>query len=147
MMTRPVRQPIVFFDGQCPLCHWFVRMLLRWDKRRRLSFSPLQGKTAQELLGPAAGVIGPHVGDASLVNRLTSVVLLDGAGMHIKSSAALRTLVCLGGLHRLWSVFYAVPRRIRDGIYDWVARNRNRWFGRLDSCPTPDLGRQGRFLP
>ena len=53
----------------------------------------------------------------------------------------------LGGA---WKVFYGLkvlPRPLRDGIYDWIARNRYRWFGRTDTCPAPDRDFRDRFLP
>jgi predicted DCC family thiol-disulfide oxidoreductase YuxK len=75
-----------------------------------------------------------------------TVVLIEDGRSYVKSTAALRLLRCMSGL---WPVLYAliiVPLPLRDRVYDWVARNRYRWFGKQSSClmPTPEI--RERFL-
>jgi predicted DCC family thiol-disulfide oxidoreductase YuxK len=75
-----------------------------------------------------------------------SVVLIDEKGVHTRSTAVLRILSRLGAPWAVGVVFLLVPRWIRDAVYDWVARNRYRWFGRRDSCLLPDGAMRNRFL-
>ena len=128
--------PVVFYDGECGLCDRFVRRLLRADKGRRLRFATLQGETARE-------VVGAPQGDSAN----WSVKLLDEDGLHERSTAALRALAHAGGVWKLAKAFLLVPRAIRDAVYRFVATNRFRWFGRVDTCMLPSPALRERFLP
>lgn len=127
----------VFFDGYCGLCDRFVTFLVRWDRRRALRFAPLQGETAAGRF--AEGLRG--------ADDPASVIYEDAEGVHTRSTAALRALRALGGAWRLIGILELVPRVLRDGIYDWVARHRFRWFGRRESCRLPGPGEEEVFLP
>lgn len=126
---------IIFFDGVCGLCNRFVDRLLRIDDEGRFLFAPLQGNTARERL------------PSGLADALSSVVYLRNGQVLTRSDAALRILIDLGGwrtVHRVWFIF---PRVLRDAVYDWVARNRYRWFGKHDTCRLPTPEERERFLP
>jgi predicted DCC family thiol-disulfide oxidoreductase YuxK len=135
--------PILLFDGHCGLCNGLVRFLLRHDPGGRLRFAALESPAGQAMLAghpEAAGV--------------DSVVFLGGAGgprgggvVDLRSDAVLGVLACLGFPWSLFSASRVVPRPFRDAVYDWVARNRGRWFRRYDHCPLPLPGYQDRFLP
>ena len=77
---------------------------------------------------------------------MNTFVLVEGGRFHTRSDAALRVMAYLQGAWPLVRALRVVPRFLRDAIYDWVARNRYRWFGREEKCmvPTPEL--EGRFL-
>ena len=126
---------MAFFDGVCNLCNGTVNFLIDRDRRSRLRFAPLQGSTFAAL---AAGHPELH--------GIDSFVLQEGDRVHVRSSAAVRILMALGGPWRLAGALLAIPRPLRDRVYDFVARRRYRWFGRRDSCrmPTPEL--RARFL-
>ncbi len=114
------QQPIVLFDGVCNLCHGAVRFLTRHSPKGRFRFLSLGSDEAQRLLA------GHDVGD--------SVVLIDDAGIHTRSTAALRLTRYLNFPRPLARVGFLIPRPLRDLVYNWIARNRYRWFGRNDSC-------------
>jgi predicted DCC family thiol-disulfide oxidoreductase YuxK len=128
---------IVFFDGLCALCNRWVDRMLQRDERGVLAFAPLQGETARRLLDLPSG------------RDPESLVLLDEGRLHTRSDGVLRALHLLGGRWRLLSRALAlVPRALRDRVYDTVARNRYRWFGRRDTCRLPEDDRERRrFLP
>lgn len=132
--ATPPPERIVFFDGVCGLCNRFVDRLLRWDKQRVLRFAPLQGSTAAARLSTAVGA------------DLDTVVLLDEAGVHTRSEAALRIIAHLGGAWRLIKVLRIFPRVVRDAVYDWIARRRYGWFGKRDACRVPTAAERGVFL-
>ncbi len=127
-------RPLVFFDGDCGLCDRFVRFLVARDRRERLHFAPLQGDAARHLIPPETA------------ESTDSVILLDEDGLHVRSEAALRAIAQLGGVWRLGGALRAVPRGLRDAVYDLVARNRYRWFGGARVCPLPGRSERGRFL-
>jgi predicted DCC family thiol-disulfide oxidoreductase YuxK len=128
--------PIIFFDGVCNLCNGFVQFIIRHDKRGIFTFASLQSAYAASLPGLEAGV----------VNTLSTVVLQDGDRYYFKSTAALRIARMLGFPFSIAYVFIILPVPLRDVVYDWVARNRYKWFGKRDACwlPTPEL--KSRFL-
>jgi predicted DCC family thiol-disulfide oxidoreductase YuxK len=127
---------IVLFDGVCNLCSGAVQFIIARDSRSRFQFSSLQSAFAQRELS-----------NRGLGGRpLSTIVLLKEGKTLQKSDAVLEIARHLGGA---WPVLYAfkvIPRVIRDYVYDVIARNRYRWFGKKDACwlPTPAL--RARFL-
>lgn len=126
---------IVFFDGVCGLCNRFVDRLLAVDTDGVLRFAPLQGTTAQDRL------------PAGLADELNTVVYLRDGVVLTRSDAALRILMDLGGWLKLHGAWFIVPRSLRDYVYDWIARNRYRWFGKHETCRLPTPEERTRFLP
>ena len=132
-------QPIILFDGVCNLCNSAVQWVIERDKEGRFDFASLQSDAVSTEL---EGRLGTEETDA----LPDSIVLLDSEGVHIRSEAALRIARRLGSPYTLLRLGVVLPRPIRDAVYDLIARNRYRWFGRRDTCmtPTPDLA--VRFL-
>ena len=128
-------RPILFFDGDCGLCDRLVAFLVARDRRGRLDYAPLQGTTAAQAIPPETA------------RSVDSVVLVDEDGLHLRSEAALRAMARLGGSWRLIGLLRGIPRGPRDAVYDLVARNRYKWFGRANVCPLPGRTERGRFLP
>ena len=118
------------------LCNNSIRWLIDHDRRRVLRFAPLRGKLAERKLS----ALPTDYHD-------WSVVLWDENGVHFESDAALRAVACLGGFWRLARLLLAVPRVIRNSLYRFVACNRIRWFGRVDSCALLSAEDRTRLLP
>ncbi len=78
---------------------------------------------------------------------LRSMLLWDGQGVHHKSEAALRSLEGLGGPWKLLRPLRFIPVFVRDAVYDFVAKNRYRWFGKRETCRLPTPEERDRFLP
>lgn len=129
-------QRVVLFDGVCNLCNQSVLFIIRRDPKQKFRFAALQSAFGQE-------VLGRHHLDPS---ALYSIILVDGDSVVDRSTAALRIARELSGLWPLLYVFIVVPPFLRNWIYDWISRNRYRWFGKKDECmiPTPDL--KARFV-
>ena len=130
-MTCDADKALILFDGECNLCNGFVQFVIKRDPKARYRFAALGSAAAQAALDAA--------GAAQALPD--SIVLVSGGRLRTKSAAALTIMRSLGWLWPLTSVFMIVPRPLRDLIYDWVARNRIRWFGRRQACwvPTPEL--------
>lgn len=129
---------MVYFDGVCGLCNRFVDFVLRRDRRGVFRFAPLQGGTASERLSQGRRPGNPE---------LRTLLVEDKDGVHEKSEAVLRVLAELGGAWRLFGIAKRVPRALRDGLYDLLARNRYRLFGKRETCRLPTAGERARFLP
>jgi predicted DCC family thiol-disulfide oxidoreductase YuxK len=134
--NAPSGTAVVLFDGVCNLCNASVNFIIDRDPAGHFKFAALQSEAASGMLAPC----GPS-GEA-----LSSVVLLEEGRCYERSAAALRIARRLSGAWPLLYAFVVVPRPLRDAVYDWVARNRYRWFGKRDACrlPTPEL--RARFL-
>jgi predicted DCC family thiol-disulfide oxidoreductase YuxK len=127
---------ILLFDGHCNLCNASVSFVLPRDKKDRFRFASLQSEAGKALLSR----IGIRVAETD------SLVLIEGDKVYLRSEAALRTAKNLGGI---WSLAYGlmlVPAFIRDGVYNWIARNRYHWFGRKEMCRVPTEAEQKKFL-
>lgn len=130
-------QPLYFFDGQCVLCSRFVAFCLKRDPDGHLKFA-----SAQSALG--ARVLRALDLPDDTLDR--TILLLDEGRLHTRSTAALRALRHLRGPSRWLYPLILIPRFLRDPVYDIVARNRIRWFGRLDSCLVPTPQTRDRFI-
>ena len=133
---RHDKHALILFDGVCNLCNGAVNFIIDRDPDGVFRFAPLQSDVAQEHLAgtPAAGT------------TLDTIVLVEDGTPYVRSTAALRIARRLTAPWPLLALFLAVPRPLRDAVYNWIARNRYDWFGRRDQCrlPTPDL--KERFL-
>lgn len=129
-------RPLILFDGICNFCNGAVQFVLKRDRKKRILFAPMQSDAAKTLLKKYG----------LEVNEFSSFVFIENGKAYTRSTAALR--VCRY-LRLLWPLCYGaiiVPPFIRNGIYDWVARHRYKWFGVRTSCmiPTPEI--RERFL-
>lgn len=135
-MTTTDQHPVLLFDGHCNLCNGAVQWVLARDKAGVIRFASLQSEVGQRLqeqfkLDPAA---------------LDSIVLVKDKQAYQKSTAALETAASLGGIYGAATVFKVVPTFIRNAVYDFIARNRYRWFGRSEECWLPRPEWKERFL-
>ena len=131
-----LNESIILFDGVCNLCNRSVQFIIKRDRKKQFRFASLQGHAGQQILEQ----YGLPVDD------LHSFVLLEGNKVYTRSTAALRLLRRLGGGWQLLYPLIIVPPFIRNGLYNWVARNRYKWYGKRAECmvPTPEL--RERFL-
>jgi predicted DCC family thiol-disulfide oxidoreductase YuxK len=135
---RAARPEIVFYDGNCGLCHRVVRFALSEDRLRQFHFAPLQGDAFRRAVPEPIRTALPD-----------SFVIMDDRGrLRLKSDAVIHLLRRLGGLWRLGAAILAVlPRSMRDRCYDLVGRNRHRLFARPEGlCPVVGVGLRQRFV-
>jgi predicted DCC family thiol-disulfide oxidoreductase YuxK len=127
--------PVILFDGVCNLCNAAVRTVVRYDDAGVFRLAPLQSPVGRELL----------CRHDLPTDDLDSVVLVDEAGAHVRSTAALRVCRRLGRPWSLLAPLLAVPAPLRDPAYDLVAATRYRLFGRTDECQVPEPAVRERF--
>jgi len=130
-----MNEPIILVDGKCKLCNSGVNFVLARDRKKRFKFSTLDSKYSQNLLQEFGGIY----------EKIDSVLLVDDQKVYIKSAAVLQIAKHLGGLYPLFYLFVVIPPVIRDYVYDVIAKNRYKWFGKNDTCDIipPD---EDRFL-
>jgi predicted DCC family thiol-disulfide oxidoreductase YuxK len=128
------QHPIIFFDGVCVICNYWVDFLLKRDSGLYL-FASLQGVTAQKKLDP------------SLLNKdLKTLVLWDQEGVFIKSQAILRIFSKLSSPWKWLNVLNKIPTRWLDAGYDFFSSHRYQWFGQKEVCRIPSPADRIRFL-
>ena len=127
--------PVVFFDDVCVLCSRSVQFILKHDRRGAFRFAAVDSDLFREKVAPSLPEGLPD-----------SVILLVEGRVFTRSSASLRISGRLRFPINLAVVGLAVPRFLRNLIYDWIARNRYRWFGKMDTCYMPDPELRERFL-
>lgn len=133
----PVGKKIILFDGVCNLCNSSVRYVIKNDKNDLFRFASLQSDIGQKIL--------KHIGVASDYSE--SVLLYEpGVAYFAKSGAAIEIANTIGGVFSMMSIFKIIPSFLRNPIYDFIAKNRYKWYGKLDECsiPTPEL--RDKFL-
>ena len=130
------QQPIILFDGVCNYCNAVINFVIRQDKRQVFRFAAMQS---------AAG--RAYLRQYGLPENLDSFVLVDQGKALLRSEAALQVIAKLPWYLSWIRFFRLVPRRLRDRIYDLVARNRYKWFGKRKVCMVPSAEVRTRFLP
>ena len=114
---------VIIFDVDCLLCNQFVQIVSLIDKKDNIYFTKLSGKTANDILK----------NNKNLVD-IDSIIFYFNGNTYIKSDAVIRILKSLGFPYNLMSIFKIIPRSIRDIFYDFVARNRYKFFGKANKC-------------
>lgn len=136
-MEIPKNKKIILFDGVCNLCNNAVTFIIERDKKDIFRFASLQSEIGKKLIAERG--LDP--------NELDSIVLIEpGVAYYRKSTAALEISRDLSGGYSLLKNFLFIPDSLRDAIYDFVANNRYKWYGKKESCmiPTPEL--KSKFL-
>jgi predicted DCC family thiol-disulfide oxidoreductase YuxK len=127
---------LVLFDGVCNLCNSSIQFIIKHDRAAKFKFAPLQSPLAAQ-----------HLADLKVGNTpISSIIYIENDEVYQKSTAALKIAKHLDGAWPLLYAFMIVPKFIRDRVYDLIAKNRYKWFGKTEACwiPTPEL--KARFL-
>jgi predicted DCC family thiol-disulfide oxidoreductase YuxK len=137
MLNLPSNKKIILFDGVCNLCNSAVQFIIKRDSKDFFRFVALQSDLGIEICN--------YIGVDS--SQLDSIILYEpGKAYYYKSEAALQIASDLGFIYSLATVFRIIPEKFRNQVYDYIAKNRYKWYGKKDSCmiPTPEL--QSKFL-
>jgi predicted DCC family thiol-disulfide oxidoreductase YuxK len=127
---------IILFDGVCNFCNWSVQFVMNRDAQKQFYFASLQSDTGQALLER----VGLKDSD------IDSVVFIQGEKAYVKSSAALKIAGQLDGWVKVLGIFRIIPSFISDFVYDIIAANRYRWFGKREHCMIPSKEQRAQFL-
>ncbi|MGF2615938.1 thiol-disulfide oxidoreductase DCC family protein [Rossellomorea vietnamensis] len=126
---------VILFDGVCNLCNNTVQFIIKRDDRAYFKFASLQSDAGKVVIEKFQ--INP---------KIDSIILIEQNKFYVKSEAALRVSKNLGGFWKVFFVFMVIPKKIRDKVYDFIAQNRYKWFGKRDSCMLPSSEMKKRFL-
>ena len=137
MVDLPKNKKIIVFDGLCNLCDSAVQFVVKHDDRDIFRFVPIQSSLGQEII--------KHIGIHD--KNIDSVILYEpGKAYFYKSDAALEIAKSLGGIFHFGTIFRIIPVGIRNMLYDFIARNRYRWYGKKEFCLLPTPALRAKFL-
>jgi len=128
---------IVFYDGPCVFCNFWVQQLCRWDKNDQLRFARLDQKLF---------VAFALERNLTLENLDTVVAWDQEYSYALEAQAAFMVLRRLGGFWKILGLFSLLPKGLTNALYRFVAKNRYSWFGKNDQCPLPDQKYTHKFL-
>lgn len=127
---------IILFDGICNLCNSSVNFIIKNDSKKHFLFASLQSDAAKEIL--------LHFPSNNL--NLNSILLIENGNIYEKSTAALKVSRYLNGGYKVLYAFIIIPKFIRDLVYNLIAKNRYKWFGKKDNCMIPNEIIKDQFL-
>lgn len=137
MEKLPKDKKIILFDGVCNLCDATVQKVIKADKKDTFRFVALQSDLGKEIIN--------YIGIDT--EKTDSIILYEpGIAYHIKAEAAIEIAKTIGGVYSLLGIFSVFPNWLKDIGYDFVAKNRYKWYGKKESCmiPTPEI--KAKFL-
>ncbi len=137
MVDIPKHKKVILFDGVCNLCNNAVIKVIKFDKKNTFIFAALQSETGQKLV--------KYLNiDTS---KIDSIILYEpGISYDVKSTAALKIMQDFGGFWHITQLGILFPEFFRNLIYDYIARNRYKWFGKKESCRIPSEELSAKFL-
>lgn len=127
---------IIFFDGVCNFCNSSIDRIFRYNKKKNLKYASLQSDFAKKFLG-----------DRNIdTQNLDTIIYYADDRFYFRSTAILKVAKELSGGWRLLPALFVFPRVIRDIVYDWIAKNRYKWFGKKETCRIPTKEEQNYFI-
>ncbi|MGB0879061.1 MAG: thiol-disulfide oxidoreductase DCC family protein [Polaribacter sp.] len=137
MIDIPKNKKLILFDGVCNLCTNSVLKVIKYDRKNIFLFTAIQSEIGQKII--------THL--KIDISKVDSIILYEPTVSYdIKSSAAIKVMNSFGGLWQMTRIFWIFPEVFRNVVYDFIAKNRYRWFGKKETCmiPTPEL--KDKFL-
>lgn len=133
----PKDKKIILFDGVCNLCDNTVQFIIKKDKKDIFRFVAIQSDLGQEII--------KYIGvDTS---KTDSIILYEpGQAYYHKAEAAIKIANGLGGIYSLMGIFTVLPKSLSNSVYDYVARNRYKWYGKKQECMIPTPQMKAKFL-
>lgn len=137
MIKLPKDKHIILFDGVCNLCNNSVQYVIKHDKLNKYLFAPLESNTGKY-------VIKLYKID---ISKTDSIILHHkNQKVFYKSTAALKIAAQLGFPNNLLALFLIIPQFIRNSVYDYIAKNRYKWYGKQEACMIPTPKTESKFL-
>jgi len=111
-----MEQTILYYDGLCVLCNKSMRFIINRDRKNQFKIGFLDAFQNED--------------------KQDSVILVHKGNKYHYSTAVIKSLTLIGGIYKLAALLFIFPKSLRDFVYKIIAKNRYKWFGRHNSCPT-----------
>lgn len=128
---------IILFDGVCNLCNNSVQFAIKRDKNDIFRYAAIQSETGKKLLN-----------ERNIdTNEVDSIILIEpNIAYYTKSTAALEIGKDLKGLNTVSTILLWLPESFRNIVYDFVAANRYKWYGKKEACMIPTEELKSKFI-
>jgi predicted DCC family thiol-disulfide oxidoreductase YuxK len=137
MVDIPKNKKVILFDGVCNLCNNAVKIVIKFDQKNTFLFAAIQSESGKKII---------EYLDID-TSKTDSIILYEPrVSYEIKSTAALNVMNGFGGIWRITTLAFIFPKVFRDFIYDYIAKNRYKWFGKKDNCMIPTTALKAKFL-
>ena len=137
MIDLPKNKKIILFDGICNLCNSAVTIVIKQDKKNTFLFAAIQSKKGKEIIDYL---------EIDIV-KIDAIILYEpGVSYDLKSTAALKIMNDFGQFWQLTKLFWVFPKGLRNQVYDFIAKNRYKWFGKKEACMIPTNDLKSKFL-
>ena len=137
MIDIPKNKQLILFDGICNLCNTAVTTAIKFDTKNRFLFAAIQSEKGKEIMNYLKI-------DAS---KIDAIILYEpDVSYEIKSTAALKIMNNFGGIWQLTKLLWIFPEGFRNLVYDYIAKNRYKWFGKKESCMIATAELKAKFL-
>lgn len=133
----PKNKKLILFDGVCNLCNNSVQYVIKHDSNNVFLFAPLQSETGKK-------IINHFKIDTSKTDSI--LLYAEDKGIQHKSTAALKIALKLGFPRNMVAIFLIVPAFIRNWVYNYIAKNRYKWYGKRNECMVPTKELKEKFL-
>ncbi|WP_430425651.1 thiol-disulfide oxidoreductase DCC family protein [Maribacter litoralis] len=132
-----ISKKIILFDGVCNLCDSSVQFIIKRDKNDVFRYAALQSETGEKLLAER------NIDS----NEIDSIILIEpNVAYYTKSTAALEIGKNLKGLRTISSILLWLPESFRNIVYDFIAKNRYKWYGKKADCMIPTEELKSKFI-
>ena len=115
----------ILFDSKCNLCSKTVKRVMKLDKNKLFKFISNKSEYGKNIISK---------NNLNSITTETIVLFTTENKFLIKSDAAISIAVKLNPLFLIFNILFIVPKKIRDRVYDYIAKNRYKWFGENESC-------------
>jgi predicted DCC family thiol-disulfide oxidoreductase YuxK len=133
----PINKKIILFDGVCNLCNSSIQFIVKHDSRDIFRFVSIQSEFGQKII--------KHIGIQN--QNLDSIILYEpGIAYNYKSAAVFKIAENLDGIIGLFYIFNILPTNFTNLFYDYIAKNRYKWFGKQNFCMIPTNDLMAKFL-
>ena len=127
---------VILFDGVCNFCNSSVHFIIKHDTKKHFRFAAIQSEFGKRSLKKY------NINSS----KTDSIILIENQKAIIKSTAALRIALRLNKLYPLLYICILVPYFVRNWVYDFIARNRYKWFGKKEVCMIPSQEIRALFI-
>ena len=137
MIKIPKNKQLILFDGVCNLCNTSVNYIIKYDKKNVFRFVALQSEIGQKI-----------VKEFNIDPKKTDSIILfsEEQKLSYKSTAALKIANHLNFPFNILVVFLIIPPFIRNWVYDYIAKNRYKWYGKRKECMVPTAELKNKFI-
>ncbi|NQX86835.1 MAG: thiol-disulfide oxidoreductase DCC family protein [Flavobacteriaceae bacterium] len=132
----PKHKKLILFDGVCNLCNNTVQYVIQRDHKNKYLFASLQSKVGKQII------------EAFNIDttKTDSILLYSNGQLYSKSTAALKVAATLGFPTNVLAISLIIPAFIRNVVYDYIAKNRYKWYGKKKDCMIPSPELKSKFI-